>query len=523
MQVPELTANSTLPRPFRTAILAVLCLAGCGEEAEPECAHDAECPGRQICEQGACVGLDESDAGSSDSDDDDDDDEGNGADERPSATNADGGAEGEAATDASAVIRGPGASPSALDASSPTTNGDDGPDPAIGPEIQATGDDDLESDPTLLGEVGAPCVLPEDCASGVCVPEVDAAGAATGFPGGYCISDCTSPPYTCPSGSSCFLVDEAGTAACIAGCTEHADCREDYACFPDGPGGCFPDCNLPGGGCVAGYSCTPEGSCEADDEPLDCCDASDPCDWAGDGVCDCGGEATWDTADCEIADDCCDASDPCDWAGDGICDCNGETAWDAADCDTAEGAAVGEPCEVAADCASGICLPETDELGDTGWLGGYCLEDCTNPPYTCPLGSSCYLVGENGESVCLATCDDNLDCRNRYVCDPSDPGACIPACDTLADACASGTECDPSGLCTPSDSGAGGSGGQGGNAGAAGSGSTSGWICDPSFYDALDGCDCECGAWDPDCSIAGQTLFGCTSEQQCVKPGVCDG
>lgn len=34
------------------------------------------------------------------------------------------------------------------------------------------------------------------------------------------------------------------------------------------------------------------------------------------------------------------------------------------------------------------------------------------------------------------------------------------------------------------------------------------WTCDPSFYDANDGCDCECGIWDPDCALPGP-VYGC--------------
>jgi len=35
------------------------------------------------------------------------------------------------------------------------------------------------------------------------------------------------------------------------------------------------------------------------------------------------------------------------------------------------------------------------------------------------------------------------------------------------------------------------------------------WTCPASYYGTLDGCDCGCGAWDPDCDVAGQTLFEC--------------
>ena len=33
------------------------------------------------------------------------------------------------------------------------------------------------------------------------------------------------------------------------------------------------------------------------------------------------------------------------------------------------------------------------------------------------------------------------------------------------------------------------------------------WTCDQSYFNAQDGCDCACGEWDPDCDIAGQTLY----------------
>jgi len=47
------------------------------------------------------------------------------------------------------------------------------------------------------------------------------------------------------------------------------------------------------------------------------------------------------------------------------------------------------------------------------------------------------------------------------------------------------------------------------------------WICDPSYYNATDGCDCNCGVVDPDCTLfLGKkyydvdpdqfTVFGCT-------------
>jgi hypothetical protein len=36
------------------------------------------------------------------------------------------------------------------------------------------------------------------------------------------------------------------------------------------------------------------------------------------------------------------------------------------------------------------------------------------------------------------------------------------------------------------------------------------WTCNPAYYNAHDGCDCDCGIWDPDCGTAGP-VFNCGS------------
>jgi len=43
------------------------------------------------------------------------------------------------------------------------------------------------------------------------------------------------------------------------------------------------------------------------------------------------------------------------------------------------------------------------------------------------------------------------------------------------------------------------------------------WTCDPDFYGTDDGCDCGCGALDPDCSDA--TVGSC---EYCGEDGACD-
>jgi hypothetical protein len=47
------------------------------------------------------------------------------------------------------------------------------------------------------------------------------------------------------------------------------------------------------------------------------------------------------------------------------------------------------------------------------------------------------------------------------------------------------------------------------------------WTCNPLFYGSKDGCDCECGAWDPDCETTTylQKVFNCdttNNEVRCV-------
>jgi len=49
-----------------------------------------------------------------------------------------------------------------------------------------------------------------------------------------------------------------------------------------------------------------------------------------------------------------------------------------------------------------------------------------------------------------------------------------------------------------------------------------GWTCSPSYYDANDGCDCKCGAFDPDCGKPNQRVFDCNVGQYCGSSGTCE-
>ncbi len=47
------------------------------------------------------------------------------------------------------------------------------------------------------------------------------------------------------------------------------------------------------------------------------------------------------------------------------------------------------------------------------------------------------------------------------------------------------------------------------------------WTCDATYYANVDGCDCACGAWDPDCDEPNAEVFGCSGTQICIDPGIC--
>ena len=47
------------------------------------------------------------------------------------------------------------------------------------------------------------------------------------------------------------------------------------------------------------------------------------------------------------------------------------------------------------------------------------------------------------------------------------------------------------------------------------------WSCPPEWYDAADGCDCMCGAYDSDCDDPSQQIFNCVEGQVCSSRSEC--
>ena len=281
----------------------------------------------------------------------------------------------------------------------------------------------------------------------------------------------------CESGGLCVSFE--GTPDdlfCGQDCSD-SECPEGYACFPEYANGdplfqCAPtslDCDNVGPETCDGWICNPDhyGSgdgcdCECGCWDLDCDDPAEP-------VLNCGDaeECLW-PGECGSAAEpcpgymgessCCYTDDPCEWAGDAFCDCEGACAWDSADCDSKAGLC--EPCETSDDCQEGgLCLHYNATPEDE-----FCGQDCSEEE--CSEGYTCFPENSQGDPLfqCAPTSGD---CKNvgPVVCE--------------------------------------------------------GWTCNEDFYGAGDGCDCECGCWDPDCDDPGQSVYGCDENELCLPPGGC--
>ena len=147
---------------------------------------------------------------------------------------------------------------------------------------------------------------------------------------------------------------------------------------------------------------------------------------------------------------------------------------------------------------------------------GQCVAQCTPQ---C-AGKNC---GSDGCGGSCGACTGSLTCTAAGICAPPawtcDPvhyaahdecdcacGAPDPDCSdtTLATAgCGANERCGTDGTCHPIAPAA--------------------WTCDPGRYGAHDACDCGCGAVDPDCSIPGLPVRGCTGrDATCSSSGACE-
>ncbi len=264
-----------------------------------------------------------------------------------------------------------------------------------------------------------------------------------------------------------------------------------------------------GTGVLCEWDCAAEGQvctwanayywCEAGPEvvagppefPLSCCDPQ--CEGKACGADDgCGGLCTGPDVTCPdgkvCAPDgvCCQPQ--CDGKQCGVDGCGGECG----------------ACGCGERCVNGACqfaLCDGRACGDVG-CGGSC--GACPDGQVCAHGTSCCTPSCDGKACgddgCGGTCGACA-CGERCVA-----GACqFQACDGLAcgpDGCG-GTcgECAPEAFC---------------HAGQC----VTEWFCTPSWQGSSDGCDCNCGAYDPDCD-ADSTPYGCTPGQGCDATGHC--
>lgn len=132
--------------------------------------------------------------------------------------------------------------------------------------------------------------------------------------------------------------------------------------------------------------------------------------------------------------------------------------------------------------------------------------DCSNTALEvdgCYEGQTCSSDGLECEGVPTAwTCEptkfgtgDGCDC----LCGEGIQDADCEAAPTPAAGCEAHQTCGSNGACVPA-----------------------GWTCAGDFYEDGEYCDCECGAVDPDCSIAGAQVFGCETGEVCNASGMCE-
>jgi hypothetical protein len=161
-------------------------------------------------------------------------------------------------------------------------------------------------------------------------------------------------------------------------------------------------------------------------------------------------------------------------------------------------------------------------------LGPQCTPDCSRA--ACGddgCGGSCGTCSDDTSctgGVCIAesaprswSCDaewygaeDGCDCE----CGAYDPD-CVEDVDTVFN-CEDfeSPVCSPHGTCSGTCDG-----------GDCGGSAPEGWTCDPDYYDADDGCDCECGIADPDCDDPEETVLNCPYDMlnpTCGASGACE-
>ena len=336
--------------------------------------------------------------------------------------------------------------------------------------------------------VGATCIRPTDCTSGVCdratrrcicPPSLVVCNRVCVNPASYATdaANCGGCGRVCPGGVcaggtcgavlgvSCLSGGACASGNCVDGvCCAAASCAPlDSACqvgvCQPGFGGCATENRADGTHCDDGNACTQTDTCQAGicvgSNPVVCA-ALDQCHDVGvcnsaTGICSnpnkTDGAACTDGNACTQTDTCqtgvctggnpvvCTASDQCHQAGScnpatGIC--SNPTQPDTTPCDDGDATTCNDTCQ------TGVCT------------GGPCQEPCADGREVC--GAVCCATGEGCVSgVCrtncgATTCDASTQicCASLTCCDRA-----TAVCGSLAGTCTARAICDPAAVYMP--------------------------------------------------------------------------
>jgi len=227
-------------------------------------------------------------------------------------------------------------------------------------------------------QVGKPCTAGAQCGSalGFCQPEAELPSGAPAWKGGACAQLCGDGRPDCPAGSAC-------------------------ADFGNGQLQCVQTCRLGTGDCRDGYACV----FVAEGYPALCLSAC-----ATDADCN-GGAATGNFL-CRTCD--------------GLC-LNRQSGF----------SGIGDTCTETLDCGTGqVCVKAT--LGNA--QEGICSQTCADGCSSCPGGTACHPLGEDGTPWCLVDCQVT-GCPSGQRCALLPSGrACLPAC-VMDSQCPVGLSC----------------------------------------------------------------------------------
>jgi hypothetical protein len=310
-------------------------------------------------------------------------------------------------------------------------------------------------------ETGQTCLMPEDCASGVCLAGTCAApSCADGLKNGResdvdCGEACT--PARCASGNHCNFNEDCNSVRCEAGACAAASCSDRLRNGAESDVDCGgPNCEpcATGSSCGADQDCTTRICSEAQCAPPSCRNVRvDPGETdidCGGGTCGpCGGDAM-----CRVGADC--LSGHCTEGHCVAASCN-DALRNQAETDVDCGGSGCGPCAANAaclvgdNCQSGVCVQQmcsSPTCTDFVQNGDETGVDCGGSCPACATGAACSVGADCASGICSAgacapaRCDDGV--KNGSESDVDCGQGCKPC--SLDRLCATGDDC-ASGKC----------------------------------------------------------------------------